>query len=43
MTEAVDEAIAQWNSTNYHLVFSRHDLAMLRLKKEGKDTDHGKI
>ncbi len=41
--EAVDEAIAQWNSTNFHLVISRHDLAMLRLKEEGKDTDHGKI
>lgn len=39
--EAVDEAIAQWNSTNHHLVISRHDLAMLRLKKEGKDVDHG--
>jgi len=32
--EAVDEAIAQWNRTNYHLVISRQDLAMLRLKKE---------
>lgn len=31
---AVDEAIAQWNSTNYHLVISSHDLALLRLKKE---------
>ncbi len=32
--EAVDEAIAQWNSTNFHLVISRHNLALLRLKKE---------
>ena len=32
--EAVDECIAQWNRTQWHLVISRQDLAMLRLKKE---------
>ncbi len=32
--EAVDEAIKQWNRTCFHLVISRQDLAMLRLKKE---------
>lgn len=32
---AVDEAIAQWDTSIYHLVISRQDLAMLRLKKEG--------
>lgn len=37
--EAVDEAIAQWNRTNFHLVISRHDLALLRLKKEERCTD----
>lgn len=34
--EAVDECIAQWNASVYHLVISRQDLAMLRWKKEGK-------
>ena len=32
---AVDEVIAQWKTSIYHLVISRQDLAMLRLKKEG--------
>ncbi len=32
--EAVNEAIDQWNRTSWHLVISRQDLAMLRLKKE---------
>ena len=35
--EAVDEAIAQWNRTLFHLVISRDDLAMLELKKEDDD------
>ncbi len=33
-TEAVNEAIDKWNRTSWHLVISRQDLAMLRLKKE---------
>ncbi len=36
-TEAVNEAIDQWNRTSWHLVISRQDLAMLELKKENGD------